>query len=193
MKRRAMLTLPVWTLLGAAVHATFAQEAGSPRQRVSAEQLQQAVAGRFPLRYPVAGLFDLEVETPRLRLLPEQNRLATEAAVQVAGPALRQRYAGALDVSFALRYEAGDRTLRAHRLEVRPLRLPGLPARALEMLDIYLPLLARQALRDVVLHTLRPRDLALADAMGLQPDTITVTPDGLEIGFAPARQAAPAR
>jgi len=34
-----------------------------------------------------------------------------------------------------------------------------------------------------VLHTLRPQDLALADTMGLQPGSITVTDKGLVVGF----------
>jgi hypothetical protein len=36
---------------------------------------------------------------------------------------------------------------------------------------------------EVVLHTLQPKDLALADVMGLQPGSITVTASGLVIGF----------
>lgn len=193
LKRRLLLTFTAWMSLGGAACAGLTQVGGRPRHTVPADQLQQAVAQRFPLRYPVAGLLDLEVKTPRLRLLPEQNRLATEVVVEAAGPALRRSYTGAFDMAFALRYEASDRTIRAHQLEVRQLRLPGLPARTLELLDTYLPALARQALGDVVLHTLRPKDLALADAMGLQPDTLTVTPDGLEIGFAPSAPAGPRR
>jgi hypothetical protein len=34
-----------------------------------------------------------------------------------------------------------------------------------------------------VLHRLSPRDLALPDSMGLQPGDITVTSQGLVIGF----------
>ena len=58
------------------------------------------------------------------------------------------------------------------------------------MLNAYLPVLAKQALAEVVLHTLQAKDLLLADAIGLQPFSITVTPDGLEIGF---KQAAVTR
>jgi hypothetical protein len=41
---------------------------------------------------------------------------------------------------------------------------------------------------EVVLHTLRPQDLALADTMGFEPGDITVTADGLVIGFVPQRR-----
>ena len=43
--------------------------------------------------------------------------------------------------------------------------------------------LAQQALREVVLHRLSPKDLALADVLGLQPGSITVTDAGLLIAL----------
>ncbi len=42
-----------------------------------------------------------------------------------------------------------------------------------------------RTLLEVVLHRLRPQDLALPDGMGLHPGRITVTPEGLTIGFVP--------
>ena len=50
------------------------------------------------------------------------------------------------------------------------------------------PVLAQQALREVVLHQLQPRDLAVSDRLGLQPGRITVTPRGLEIELVPRTQ-----
>jgi hypothetical protein len=34
-------------------------------------------------------------------------------------------------------------------------------------------------------HQLQPKDLALADTMGLEPGDITVAEDGLAVGFVP--------
>jgi hypothetical protein len=188
MKRRSLLgaaTVPVWAgLLGAATPEAMAQ----PGYKVSAEQLQLVIAERFPVRYAVAGLFNLEVETPQLHLLPDLNRLGGETAIEAAGPALQRSYRGSFDVDFALRYEPGDQSIRAHRVRVHSLRLPGLPPQTLRLLDAYGQALADQALLEVVLHRLRPRDLALADAMGLQPGDITVTPEGLTIGFVAKQQ-----
>src|SRR5690606_10690365 len=99
-----------------------------PGLAVPLEQLQQALTQRFPLRYPVPGLLNLDLQTPRLSLLPAQNRLRADLAVQAAGPALHQVHQGRFDVDFALRYEASDRTLRAHRLRLSRLRFPSLQA-----------------------------------------------------------------
>ena len=92
-------------------------------------------------------------------------------------------YDGRFALEFGLRYEASDRSLRAHQLELRALDLPGLPAQGLAMLQAALPQVLRQAVGELVLHTLRPQDLALADSLGLQPGAITVTRQGLEVGF----------
>ncbi len=183
MKRRLLLTVAVWLAFGGVACSGMLQPAGPPSYKVSAGQLQQALARRFPLRYPVAGLFDLNVLAPRLRLLPELNRLGIEIDVRAAGPALRRSYAGAFDLDFALRYEASDQTIRAHQLRLNSLRFPDLPPDQSELLNAFGPALAEQTLREVVLHQLRPQDLALPDAMGLQPGSITVTSEGLVIGF----------
>ena len=183
MKRRLVLRAAAPLALGAVACLTLPGAHALPGHTVSAAQLQQFVAQRFPLRYPVAGLLDLDMQAPRLHLLPEQNRLRAEMAVQAGGPALRRSYTGRFDVDFALRYEASDRTLRAHQLRFQRLHFPDLQPAASELLRTYGPALAAQSLREVVLHQLRPQDLALTDGLGLQPDSITVTHEGLVIGF----------
>ena len=84
---------------------------------------------------------------------------------------------------FALRYEPSDHTIRAYQLKFQNLQILQLPPQASELLSIYGPAIARQALQEVVLHQLRPQDLAMADNLGMQPHSITVTDKGLVIGF----------
>lgn len=160
-----------------------AQAQAQPRYTVSAAQLQAAVAQRFPMRHQVAGLLDLTLQAPSLRLRPEQNRLQADMRVEAAGPALRRSYNGTFDVDFALRYEASDRTLRAYQLRVNALQFSGLQPGPAELLGAYGTALAEQALLEVVLHQLREQDLLLADGLGLQPGSVTVTAGGLVIGF----------
>ena len=154
-----------------------------PHYTVSAAQLQRSVAKRFPLRYPVPGVLNLDLQVPLLRLLPEQNRVSAEMAVDAAGPALQRSHKGSFEISFALRYEASDRSLRAHQLRFKRLQFPTLQPGVVDMLNAYGAAVAQQSLLEVVLHQLRPQDLALADVMGMQPGSITVTDAGLVIGF----------
>ncbi len=157
--------------------------APAPRHRISATQVRDAVAQRFPLRYPVGGLFELAVQAPELRFMAATDRVGAQAAVLAAGPALRRRYPGVLDIDFALRYEPADMTIRAHQLRVVSLQMTGLPPQAGALLDAYVPALARQTWSEVVLHTLSAQDLVLPETMGLRPDRITVQDDGLLVTF----------
>ena len=104
-------------------------------------------------------------------------------AVDAAGSALRRSHAGLFDVEFALRYEASDRSLRAHQIKLGRLDFPTLKPAVNDLLNAYGPVLAEQSLREVTLHQLRPQDTALFDGMGLQPGPITVTAKGLTVAF----------
>lgn len=183
MKRRLLLNLAIAMGLGGAGLLALPQAHAQPKYTVSNEQLQEAVAQKFPMRYPLGGLLDLTLQTPRLRLLPELNCLATEMVVDAAGPALAGSSSGIFDVDFALRYEASDQSIRAHKLRVNSLRLSGLAPGPAALLEAYAPAIAGQTLLEVVVHRLRPQDLMLADGLGLEPGTITVTAKGLVIGF----------
>ena len=185
MDRRFFLTTACCLTLVGAAWALPPQADDRPGYRVSTEQLQRVVAQRFPLRYPLPGLFDLELQAPRLHLLPEQNRLSAEMTVEAAGAALLRRHSGSFDVDFALRYEASDRTIRACQLRFRHLRFADLQPAVSELLNVYGPALAQQSLLEVVLHQWRSQDLTRADGLGLQPGSITVTDEGLTIGFVP--------
>ncbi|BEU98338.1 DUF1439 domain-containing protein [Acidovorax sp. DW039] len=154
-----------------------------PSYTVSAEQLQDMVAHKFPRSVPLAGMVDLTLQAPRLRMLPSVNRLGATMEVEAAGPALRRSHPGSFDVEFALRYEASDRTLRAHQIRLGRLELAGLKPAANELLNAYAPALAEQSLREVVLHQLRPQDTAVFDGLGLEPGPITVTDKGLQVAF----------
>ena len=158
--------------------------AALPRFTVPLDLLQAEVAKRFPLRDPVAGLVDLDLSAPHLGLLPEQNRMRAQMPVTAAGPALARTQQGSFTVDFGLRYEHSDRSLRAHQLKVYRFRFPGLPAEALDMLNTYAPALAEQALREVVLYQLQPRETAMADLLGLRPGRISVTEQGLLVELA---------
>ncbi len=172
--------------LGAAACAAQPQEQ-QPGYKVSAEQLQRVLARRFPLRQTAAGLVEIEMRAPLMRLMPEQNRLGCELPIEAWGPALRRRVSGGVDLDFALRYEAADQSIRAHGIRVNAVRMEGLGRDAEQLLDAYLRQLSARALLEVVLHTLRAEDLTLPRTMGLEPGSITVTQQGLTIAFVPQK------
>ena len=183
MNRRLLLKASIQLTLGSAAFFMLGHTRAQPSYRVSGAQLEQALGKRFPRRYPMGGLLDLEAQVPRLRFMTEQNRLGVEVPMLAAGPALRRSYNGIFDLDFALRFEASDLSIRAHQLRVNALQFEGLPPQTSAVLAVYGPSLAEQSLQDVVLHQLKPQDLALPDGMGLQPGSINVTAQGLVITF----------
>lgn len=170
--------------LGALLVAPPAQ--AQPAYTITTPQIEEALAEKLPRRYRLGGLLNLEVQVPALRLLPAQNRINAVLPVVASGLAVSEGArdaAGSLDVDFGLRYEPSDRTLRAQQIHVNALRIDGLRSAAAEMLNGYAQQLATQSLGEVVLHTLRPQDLALADGLGMQPGPIKVTERGLRVEF----------
>jgi hypothetical protein len=164
----------------------LAQEAGQqlPQVKISAGELYQSLSARFPLRMDL-GLMNLRISAPQLLLLPARNKLGAALVARAAGPALRSAQSGEVDVVFALRYEASDRSIRAWQPDVLAVRLPGLAPDAMQALRAMLPALTQNAVGEVILHRFTPGELALPDTMGFAPDRLTVQDDGLLVQFAP--------
>ena len=178
MDRRLLLAaLACWP----ASRALAQEDEPRPRHQISAGELHEALSAKFPLRARLGNLLELEVSAPRLHLLPARNRLGAALALRVGGLQVPRLDAGELDVVFALRYEAGDQTVRGHHPEILDVRWPGLPPELLQALRSLLPAMARDAMGEVVLHQFSPRELALPDTMGFEPEAVTVVDDGLVI------------
>lgn len=156
-----------------------------PRHKIPVAQLHEALAKRFPLRAGMPGLLELEVTAPGLHLLPARNQLGALLLAQVRGAQLRGAQAAELDVVFALRYEAADQSLRAHRLDVLDLRAEGVAPETLRALKALLPRLARDAVGEFVLHRFTSGELGLAETMGFAPERFEVVDDGLLVWFGP--------
>jgi len=180
MQRRILLSAVVcWP----AALLAAQEEDTRPRIRISAAQLYEAMARRFPQRFGLPGVVELEVSAPRLLLLPARNKLGASLVAQPSG-AFRSVRPGDLDLVFAVRYEATDRTLRGWRPEVLDFHFPDLAPDATQALRALLPALSRDIAADVVLHRFTPGELALPDTMGLEPRDVTVLDDGLLVTFA---------
>ena len=76
MHRRRFSTALLFTLGATPLGALAQTEAANPAPGIPVPEslLQQSLRQRFPLRYPVPGLLNLDVQVPRLRLLPEGQR-----------------------------------------------------------------------------------------------------------------------
>lgn len=158
----------------------------SPRTvEVSQAQLEELLARRFPVTRRVLEIFDVTVSAPRLRLLPEANRVATDFDLASIDRLLRAQHRGSLALTFGLRFEPSDNTLRATQVKVERFQIDGAPAPLQRQLERLGTLLAEQALDGQVLHTLRPKDVEAVQGRGYRPGELRVTPHGLRVTLLP--------
>lgn len=158
-----------------------------PRHKISAAQLHEALSARFPVRVGMGGLAEVEISAPSLLLMPSRQKLGASLVAKLGGPQLQPVAPGELDLVFALRYEPSDQTVRAHDPEVLALRWPGLSPQATQTLHGVLDSMSREAIGEVVLRKLTPRELSVADTMGFEPEKLEVVHDGVVVLFGPKR------
>ena len=181
-KRRLIL---LWTLVGTTLLAGCASVFGPRTVEVTQAQLQQLLSRRFPLTRRVLEIFDVTVSAPRLRLLLESNRIATDFDVGSTDRLLRAQHTGTLALSFGLRFEATDNTLRVTQVRIERLQIDGAPAPLQRQLERIGTLVAEQALDDQVIHTLRAKDVEALQGRGYRPSELRVTPNGLLVTLLP--------
>ena len=154
-----------------------------PRYKLSAARLYEALSARFPVRFGIPGLVQVQVSAPALLLLPARNKLGASLHAEASGSGVGRVQPGMLDLVFSLRYEGEDRSIRAYEPEIADVQWPGLTAEALQALQVILPGMAREVAAELVLHKFTSRELALPDAMGFEPGTLTVAEDGVLVEF----------
>ena len=88
-------------------------------------------------------------------------------------------------LSFGLRYEPKDLTIRLVQPKVEQVMVDGLPPLYQTALSNMGARLAEESLQDYAIHQFKPEDLRAADRMGYEVKDIQVTTTGLAIHLAP--------
>ena len=171
-------------ILIALVLALLAACATAPRSvDISQQQLQSALARRFPIDTRVGDLFAAKVGAPRLTLLPDENRVRLDFTFEARDRIVRSAVHGDLALSFSLRFEPTDATIRIADVRIESVNLQGLPERWRAQLEPIATIVGERLLDDAVLHTFRPEDIARA--RGWAPGEIRVTPAGVRVELLP--------
>ena len=176
----------VAAIAGAALVLLGCTGLGPHTVELSQARLQELVARHFPVDKRLLDVIDLTLDSPRIGLQPEANRISVELALRAGGGSVIQsRLSGSLLVSEGLRFEASDNTIRLVDVQVERFVIDGLPASWQRQLDRVGKPLARGLLEDQVLYALRPKDVAALEGRGLKPGDLRVTANGLEITLLP--------
>ena len=182
---QAALALAVGLLVGGLLPAAQAAP-GAKIVTVPLEQMQQGVDKKFPVRKRLADIVDIQVQSPRLKLLPARNRLGTELDMNVLERVGGRNYSGLLSLDYGLRFERSDNSVRMTDVRVSGVRLAAVPEPYNSLIAQTLPRLAEQLLADYAVHTFSEQDMSLVSGLGFEPGEIKVTPAGLRVTLEPA-------
>lgn len=159
--------------------------------RISQEELLSAVARRFPARREVGQLLEVSFDRPRLRLLPDSDRLAIAMDVAVTNALLRRTLEGNVLFSAGLRLDRGAQAVRLKSVRTESLSIDGLPQALAQMLQQWGGWLAEQLLEGEVVRRLAPAELDRLRRAGLEPGELQVTAEGVRLTLRPLQAGTP--
>ena len=145
-------------------------------------QLDEELRQRFPLTRQVSGgLFELTLLRPRVRLLPERDRLGTQLDLALTELLMGTRHAGQMDLDYGLRFDPLDGSLHMQDVRVHRLDIDQLPRAQQKLLSQFAPRVAEHLLNDMVLYRVPAEQLARARSLGLEVSGLRVLPQGLQV------------
>lgn len=172
----------VWLFRGSARAAGL----GEARSITIGEtELARLVEQRFPFEWRVPDLADARATQPRLRLLPQANRLVLDVQMQLTERVLGTAYRGQMVFDAGLRYDAADPAVRLVQARVRSFRFDSLPGEFAASVNRIGRELAEQMLEGQPVYRPRAEDLKTAELLGYRPGAITVLAGGVRIALEP--------
>ncbi|MCY7388490.1 MAG: DUF1439 domain-containing protein [Burkholderiales bacterium] len=146
--------------------------------RVTADELTQKIARRFPLEKSVAGLLDVTLVRPRVELNADQQRIATSFEVSLKLALSGKSVAGTLKVSGRPEYVAVSRSLFLRDARVEQIRIDNMPDALSAGLAKTASNFAKDAVEDKPLYTFKAEDLTRY-GVRYEPERIEVRTDAL--------------
>ncbi len=157
---------------------------------ISQERLMQLIAGQFPFKSKMLDVLDVNVSSPKISFDAANNRINTSLDLNVAGSGIvglltKRDYKGGIDLSYGLRFEPSDNSVRMTDVKLGKLSVDGTPdvmERPLSRLGLAL---AQKLLVDQVLYKVSAKDMEAARGWGYKPGAFKISPTGLSITLDP--------
>jgi hypothetical protein len=157
---------------------------------VSEAKLQQLISGQFPFNSKMLEVLDVGVSSPKISFDAVNNRINTSLDLNVVGSGIvglliKREYKGGLDLSYGLRFEPSDNSVRMTDVKVGRLNVEGAPElmeRPISRLGVAL---AQKLLSEQVLYKVSAQDLEAAKGWGYKPGAFKIAPGGLAITLDP--------
>jgi hypothetical protein len=159
--------------------------AGPRTITLSEADLARLIERHGPFEKRLLDVLDVHMDTPRVRLLVESNRLSTQLAVRTTERLGGRAYQGHIELDYGLRYDEVAQAIRITQVRVNEFQIDDLPAPRQAAINRLGGLIAEQLLDDLALYRFKPADLTSAAGLGYRPGAVTVTARGVEITLAP--------
>ena len=151
MRRAFLTTLLIGTL---ALLSSCATLPPPPKTiSVTEARLAQLIGSQFPFDSEMLEVLDVIVSAPRITLDPDNNRINTAFDINVAGNSIlglftSKTYKGVLDLSYGLRFEPKDATVRLTDVRVHRHDVDGTPSTMHRPIEKLAAPLAQKLLKD---------------------------------------------
>ena len=152
---------------------------------ISRDELLKKLGQQFPMRNQILDVFDVTANSPRLTMQPDANRVLADIDLSATDRWFKRQYQGSLWLSFGLRYEPRDQTIRLANVTIDKVSVHGLPDSYQRQMTRIGSWLTEDRLQDYVVHRFTPEELKRADEHGLTVADIKITQRGLAIKLAP--------
>ena len=188
-RRKWALTLAGAVAASVVLSACSGMRSGPRQVDISESRLLAMVAKQFPVKKKYLELFEVSLSEPSLRLMPEANRIGTRlnyAASTVLNS--KNPWSGQMELSYGLRYQASDLTVRLDQVRMEGFLVDGVPSSYAQQLRGAGTQIAETMLQDLVVHQFKPEDLRTVEGLGYQPGTLKVVPGGLRLQLDPVKR-----
>ncbi len=160
---------------------------------LSEARLQQLIGSQFPFNNRLLDILEVQASAPRIKLDATNNRIHTALDLGLTarglGALLSERdLKGSIDLSYGLRFEPSDASVRMTDVRVTKLDVPLGGQRWQGTMGKLGGALAEQVLRDYTLYKFSAKDLEAAKGWGYKPGAFSITPQGLALSLQPVQQ-----
>jgi hypothetical protein len=157
---------------------------------ISEVKLQQLINGQFPFNSKMLEVLDVGVSSPKISFDAANNRINTSLDLNVAGSGIaglliKREYKGSMDLSYGLRFEPSDNSVRMTDVKLGKFSVDGAPDLMERPIARLGSALAQKLLSEQVLYKVSAQDLEAAKGWGYKPGAFKIAPGGLAITLDP--------
>lgn len=146
--------------------------------KMSADELTQRMAKRFPVEKSVAGLLDVTLANPRVALSEADNRITADFMIDLKLALTNKKLTGTVKISGRPDYVPETRSLFLRDAKVDRIRVDNMSDSLSTAVAKATSTIARDMLEDKPLHVFKPEEFSKY-GVGYTPDRIIVRGDTL--------------